>query len=101
MIGTPMSDRDIQVRGWLALNDLPDHIQRAEDATAHADRARVRTAGTRWAGPRQFTRPATPTERILLTELGYDVPDDLTTHVHFRNVLRHRSWPQLETEGTK
>lgn len=98
MIGTPMPANDIRVRGWLALTDLPDDIQRAEDATAHADYMRSTEATSRWDGPREFKRPATQTERFLLTELGHQLPDDLTTVVHYRNVLRHRSWPQLETE---
>lgn len=105
MIGQPMGARDVQVRGWLALTDLPDALQAAEDATADADR-------TRWDSPRQlgfitgytrgvgrwFERPATDTERLLLADQGHQVPAELTTRVHYRNVLRHRSWPQIEAQ---
>jgi hypothetical protein len=84
-----MGPRDIEVRGWLALIGLPDAIQRAEDSTAECDRRAIK--------PRGYDRPATSTERILLTHLGYELPDDLTTHVSYPSSIRHRSWPQLET----
>lgn len=96
-----MGPRDVEVRGWLAITDLPDELQRAEDATADADRDRWETGMTvlmRWLpGEGQaFDRPATDTERLLLVGLGYTLPEELTTRVHYRNILRHRSWPQLE-----
>lgn len=105
MIGRQMGPRDVEVRGWLALLDLPDEVQRAEDATAAADNERWTTGIgviTKWLhGEGQvFDRPATDTERLLLAGLGYTLPDDLTTRVHYRNVLRHRSWPQLEEGET-
>ncbi len=57
------------VRGVLALNNLPPEYQRAEDATAMADRERARTRN-----PRGHEREATPTERIL-TEVNEPVPE--------------------------
>jgi hypothetical protein len=83
MIGDP--------RGWLCFTaPLPDpDMQRAEDGTQYHDRSH---GGT-------FTRPATNTERTLLTALGYTLPDNLSTCVRFLGPLRQRRWPQLETEG--
>lgn len=105
MIGRQMGPRDVEVRGWLALLDLPDEVQRAEDATADADKTRWTTGTgvlTKWLiGEGQvFDRPATETERLLLADLGHTLPEELTTRVHFRNVVRHRSWPQLEGGST-
>ena len=74
------------VRGWLALRYLPPEIQNAEDATAMCDRQQLR--------PRGFERPATPTERILLAHLGYELPEQLTTKVTWPSrSVRRRSWP--------
>ena len=68
------------VRGVLALNNLPTGLQLLEDATAFADREcavnRHRRNG--------FERPATDTERLLLEHLGYMLPEELTTVVKFR-----------------
>ncbi|WP_156181025.1 hypothetical protein [Mycobacterium nebraskense] len=93
-------------RGWLAFAaPLPDELQRAEDSTAHAD---FYAQGVQWRYEWDegtgyqcdyFERPATDTEKTLLTMLGYTVPDDLTTKVSFPSVLvRRRRWPQLETQ---
>jgi hypothetical protein len=79
------------VRGILALRNLPDSIQRAEDSTADADRA-VRK-------PRGFQRPSTPVERQLLTYLGFRVPEDLVTEVSWPSTsVRRRRWPTLESQ---
>lgn len=96
-----MGPRDIEARGILAITGLPDEVQRAEDATADADSTRWHTGvGIMFihvpGQGRVFDRPATETERLLLTGLGYTLPEELTTRIHFRNVLRHRSWPQIE-----
>jgi hypothetical protein len=93
-------------RGWLAFAaPLPDELQRAEDSTQHADFC---AEGVSWryeydaesgCGCDYFERPATDTERTLLTMLGYTVPDDLTTKVSFPSPLvRRRRWPALETQ---
>jgi hypothetical protein len=77
-------------RGILVFHWLPDDLQAAEDSTAVADRDVMR--------PRGFERPATDAERILLSHLGYKIPDELVTVVRHRTRgVRHRSWPQLET----
>jgi hypothetical protein len=80
------------VRGILAINNLPPELQRLEDATAMADRGRHRTCR-----PRGHERPATDTERILLAHLGFELPEQLTTKVSWRSrSVRRREWPQLE-----
>lgn len=125
MIGNQLPQPD--PRGWLAFDaPLPDELQRAEDSTQAADfeRHRVPTRGiapTLWGtddpeelakvmtraravmtkaglhAPRTFARPATPTERILLEHLGYELPDELFTAVSFPTYgVRNRRWPQLE-----
>ncbi len=78
-------------RGILVFHWLPDDLQAAEDSTAMADRDAMR--------PRGFQRPATSTERQLLSHLGYEnLPDDLVTVVQYRTRgVRHRDWPQLPT----
>jgi hypothetical protein len=93
-------------RGWLTFTALlPDELQRGEDSTQHAD---FYADGVKWGHEYDsatgcsvdyFTRSATPTERALLAELGYDIPDDLTTRVSFPSALvRRRRWPALETQ---
>lgn len=96
-------------RGWLALTDLPDDLQRAEDATAAADTDRhdrphelgirfERVESAERGMVRCFRRPATNTERHLLEALGHIVPDDLETCVnHITRGTRHRFWPALES----
>lgn len=114
--------QDNGARGWLAFTELPPALQRAEDSTLAADRARwddgwstgrglvwkriktvvpgiqrqgVEPAAT-WV--RVFDRAATDTERMLLEHLGYELPDDLTTRVTFFAAVRNRRWPQLMEE---
>ncbi|WP_024445636.1 hypothetical protein [Mycolicibacterium iranicum] len=89
-------------RGWLTFNALlPDDLQRAEDSTQYTD---FHPADVTWryetaTDTEYFTRPATATEKALLDQLGYTVPDDLTTRVSFPSPLvRRRRWPALETE---
>ena len=80
------------VRGWLAINNLPPEYQRAEDSTAMADRDRYL-----YRNPRGHEREATPTERMLLQHLGFELPDQLTTKVSWPSrSVRRREWPQLE-----
>jgi hypothetical protein len=85
-------------RGELVFDALPDELQAAEDATAAADHERAHADSGRSIGPiLHSTRPATPTERILLAHLGYTVPDQLTTVVsYYTTGVRNRTWPQLE-----
>ena len=67
----------------------------AEDATKENDYARYRSE--RWP----FTRPATDTERTLLTALGYALPDALTTEVsHLVPGVRRRTWDLPEPVQT-
>ncbi|AYE95715.1 hypothetical protein C0J29_13780 [Mycobacterium paragordonae] len=94
-----MSDNGIGVqipdpyRGWLVFDHLPDELQRAEDATLAHDNQDERNAA------RCYSRPATETERTLLAHLGWNLPDDLTTHVdRITPSVRRRRWPQLETQ---
>jgi hypothetical protein len=43
-------------------------------------------------------RPAADTERALLGDLGYTLPEELLTRVMWRRgSIRERRWPQLET----
>lgn len=103
-------------RGILALEDLSQEDQAAEDSRAIADadiftarrsREPITAYKFRMVRSRQdgrkldaFGRPATPTERKLLTALGYDLPEHLVTAVHFRtSATRFRWWPQLEEEN--
>lgn len=92
-------------RGWLIFTaPLPSDLQNAEDSTQHADFY----GPHKWATLRDdmtgtvvdyFERPATDAERTLLTALGYDLPDALTTTVTFPSPLvRRRRWLALETE---
>jgi hypothetical protein len=78
-------------RGILVFHWLPGDLQALEDSRAIADRDVMR--------PRGFERPATETERILLTHLGFELPEQLTTVVRYRTRgVRHRSWPALEAQ---
>lgn len=80
------------VRGLLVFEWLPDELQNLEDATVYADYVR---AQGHWG--RTFTRPATDTEKVLLTLLGYDVPAELVTRVsNPSGGLRTRHWPAIE-----
>ncbi|CAM4413790.1 hypothetical protein MB901379_03885 [Mycobacterium basiliense] len=89
-------------RGWLVFESLPPDLQRAEDATQHADYHRTGGHGVQLLYERDtctwyFERTATDTERTLLEHLGYALPDDLTTRVSYASeTLRCRTWPQLE-----
>jgi hypothetical protein len=101
-IGTqyPQPDK----RGWLVFHSLPDDLQRAEDATQHADYSRADGYGVPLKLDREsriwyFERPATAAERTLLEHLGYTLPDVLNTRVDYATeTLRRRTWPQLETQ---
>ena len=83
-------------RGWLVWDGpLPDHLQRAEDSTAVADRDKARLFM-----PRGHERPATAAEIALLSHLGYQTPDGLETVVSWpTRACRRRVWPALETQG--
>lgn len=90
--------RPDNVRGWLVFSHLPKALQDAEDATQEADFRRARIIGSVAApmvrGP--VTRPATPTERILLEHLGLELPERLATWVSFPSAgVRRRTWPVL------
>lgn len=104
-------------RGVLALTGLDDEQQAAEDARHIADadimasrRGFAPVPGVRFRmihsaqddrAVEAFTRPATTTERDLLEQLGYTLPDELVTAVHFRTgTTRFRFFPQLEQETT-
>ena len=90
-IGTQTPD---PYRGWLVFDDLPDELQRAEDATLAHDNQDYRNAD------RCRDRPATEAERTLLAHLGFDVPDELTTHVdRITPSVRRRRWPALEAQA--
>lgn len=96
------------IRGWLTFEHLPDGLQRAEDATQAADRDHAGRPPTHqsvhFSPPNdavlthsRFTRPATGTERTLLQHLGFVLPEDLQTQVHWISAgVRQRTWPQLE-----
>jgi hypothetical protein len=80
-------------RGWLVFDRLPNDLQRSEDSRSDADITYQRTRN--WGGP--WSRSATQTERVLLEHLGFELPADLKTRVHYLTPgVRHRSWPQLE-----
>ena len=87
------AQQGIDPRGWLVFETLPDELARAEDSRNFADHDR------RILKPRGFTRPATSTERALLSHLGYQLPDELLTVVTFKSrSVRHRAWPTLEDQ---
>lgn len=105
-ITLPMQQPQPDPRGWLSfVAPLPNDLQNAEDSTQHHDFY----SPHKWSSKRDettgafvdyFERPATATERTLLTALGYTLPDDLVTTVTFPSPLvRRRRWLQLETEG--
>lgn len=79
-------------RGWLVFRGLPEDLRRAEDATLERDSRYQRETGrTKW------TRPATPTERLLLERLGYELPEKLQTYITYTTAsIRNRRWPALE-----
>jgi hypothetical protein len=114
-------------RGWLVFHGLPQDLQRAEDSTQYADihrasrgdyadpamwdvstrdeaRAALKAAAevlgrAAMPGYSGFVRPATDTEKTLLTHLGYALPDPLYTIVTYKSTtLRCRTWPQLKTQ---
>jgi hypothetical protein len=79
-------------RGWLMFESLPDDLRNAEDATLAADHERIREGMFD-----VFDRPATVTERTLLSHLGYTLAARVTTRVRWlSNGLRSRRWPTLE-----
>ncbi|MCV7010357.1 hypothetical protein [Mycobacterium gordonae] len=82
-------------RGWLCFTALPDELQQAEDATlAHDNQLESRSPG------QCFDRAATDAERTLLAHSGFDLPDDLLTHVdRLTASVRRRRWPQLEAQA--
>jgi hypothetical protein len=77
--------------GWLSIDHTNACPLRAfEDSLALADRDRCRT---------NFTRPATDTERALLSALGLALPAVLDTHVRYLSVgVRSRTWPTLHPQ---
>ena len=80
--------------GWLSFQHNPQEcpLLPFEDARQAADHDRGTFA------PR-FVRPATPTERLLLTALGYSTPVTIDTVVQFTtHSVRTRTWPTLATE---
>lgn len=78
-------------RGVLCFSHLPDDLQRAEDATLAHDNIDCRNPA------RCYDRQATDAERTLLAHLGFDVPDELLTHVdRLTPSVRRRRWPALE-----
>ncbi|MGC0362924.1 hypothetical protein ABH922_000908 [Rhodococcus sp. 27YEA15] len=82
-------------RGWLIFEHLPRDLADAEDSTQYADYE----ASMRVRGPRK--RPATLTERVLLTHLGHEPPEKLDTIVEYLTAtVRRRTWPVLEPKKT-
>jgi hypothetical protein len=60
---------------------------------AHEDGIRVADSERFWS---RFERPATATERLLLTSQGFTVPADLVTAVQFLTPgVARRTWPAL------
>lgn len=80
--------------GWLTWQHrLTCTLGQADDQTRHADYLRA------WHDrrPAPFTRPATPTERVLLAALGHAPAGDETTHVHpLMPAVTRRTRPQLD-----
>lgn len=77
-------------------------LREAEDSRRVADRSRAFPLSLRPIGLGQFAeisfvRPATPTERILLAAVGFEVPaGEVNTHCEFATAgVRLRSWPDL------
>jgi hypothetical protein len=95
-------------RGWLTFTaPLPNDLQNAEDSAQHHDfygphECQSKFDDTLGAWIDYFDRPATDTERALLTTLSYTLPDgtlpdDLVTTVSFPSPLvRRRRWLQIE-----
>lgn len=88
-------------RGWLTFTtELPTSWQAHEDSTHAADFD---------AQPRDRTRPATETEKMLLRALGLSLPEDrpdatardqLRTRVEYlAPTLRRRTWPALADQN--
>jgi hypothetical protein len=79
------------VRGWLTFSSLGDELQRQEDATQNADYER-----RHWRPSVARIRPATSAERVLLENLGFTLPESLTTVVRYPSGgVRKREWPAL------
>ncbi len=80
-------------RGWLTFRNMPNDLRRAEDATLESDSRYYRQTGRR-----RWSRPATPTERLLLQHLGHELPDGmLATWITYTTAsIRNRRWPALE-----
>lgn len=80
-------------RGWLTFGHLPRELRNAEDSTQAADHETSKTM----SGGSSWQRPATPTERVLLAHLGYEIPDELDTTVRYLTAgVRQRTWPALD-----
>jgi hypothetical protein len=78
-------------RGVLVFHGLPDEVQRREDMTAESD-----SSQRNWRPSMIRVRPATSTERLLLSHLGYSLPASLQTNVRWlSDGVRRRFWPQL------
>lgn len=78
-------------RGVLVFDWLSAELQRAEDSTLDNDKAQ-----RHWRASVYRDRPATETEQLLLTAVGYTVPAELTTRVQWlSNGVRRRTWPQI------
>ena len=86
----PMPVGDI--RGWLAINNLPPEYQRAEDSTAANDRdcARMRN-------PRGHSAKLPKPSGSCWRTSGFELPEQLTTKITWPSrSVRRRTWPQLE-----
>ena len=86
-------------RGILVFEYLPTDIDNAESSTQDADRRRaffVNDVYPSRGRALEFDRPTTETEKLLLTHLGYTVPEELTTHVKYlTRSVRNRTWPAI------
>jgi hypothetical protein len=81
-------------RGWLTFSGLPAELQRQMDQTQNADYER-----RHWRPSVHRTRPATDAEKLLLTYLGFNVPDNLQTSVKYISAgIRRLTWPTLENQ---
>ncbi|GAA1225116.1 hypothetical protein [Mycolicibacterium alvei] len=97
-----MADSDIELagigehqpcpkRGVLVFASLPPAVQNAEDSRQEAD-----YRNRHWRASVVTERPATATERALLTHLGYAVPTVVHTRVQWlSDGVRRRTWPQI------
>ncbi len=88
MIGAQLPQPD--PRGILVFEHLPTDLQRAEDSRLDADRTHHHQTRTP-----SWNRPATDTERTLLTHLGYTMPTtELRCTVSFPAAgIRRRTFP--------